>query len=553
VVVLAALLVLVGDPARAQATTRYVATTGTDFGFCNSPNSPCRTVQYAVDAASDEDLIKIATGVYTDVQGRPVPTAYPDPPTSGMITQVVYISKTVIIRGGYATPAFTDPPDPESNPTTLDAQGQGRVLFVWGNISPTIEALGITGGNSLAQTNFPSFDCGGGVYVISATIAFNANQVFGNMAGNGGGLCLWRSHATLRKNTVQGNSLQNPVHGRGGGLLLTDCDATINGNTITANTANVSSGGGLYLSSSTATLSGNTITTNTAGHDGGGLSLEWSEATLSGNTFSGNTAGWDGGGLDLIDSDATLIGNTISGNISPSGGGLHSEDSDATLNSNTVVSNTAHHGGGGLLLSRTNATLSNNAVGKNTALNASGGGLYLAESNATLINSVIADNQAGDRGSGLYIWASSPRLLHTTFARNGGGEGSGVYVYGPGTAALTNTILVSHTMGIMVGVLGTATLESTLWRGNTTNWDGAGTISRSNDYTGDPKFGDPDSGDYHLGPGSEALDRGVDAGVNHDIDPQPRPYLAPDLGADEYWPPGVLKHVYLPLVLRNGP
>jgi hypothetical protein len=36
-----------------------------------------------------------------------------------------------------------------------------------------------------------------------------------------------------------------------------------------------------------------------------------------------------------------------------------------------------------------------------------------------------------------------------------------------------------------------------------------------------------------------------------DIDYEPRPYQVPDLGADEYWPPGALKQAYLPIVLRN--
>jgi uncharacterized repeat protein (TIGR01451 family) len=45
---------------------------------------------------------------------------------------------------------------------------------------------------------------------------------------------------------------------------------------------------------------------------------------------------------------------------------------------------------------------------------------------------------------------------------------------------------------------------------------------------------DPDNGDYHIGPGSAAIDAGVDAGVTTDIDGQARPSgLGPDLGADE--------------------
>ena len=89
------------------------------------PHCDHAVIQDAVDAANDGDVIKVATDVYTDVHSRPSPPGYAGP---AVITQVVYISKTVTLRGGYTAPGFADPPDPEANPTTLDAQGQGRVL-----------------------------------------------------------------------------------------------------------------------------------------------------------------------------------------------------------------------------------------------------------------------------------------------------------------------------------------------------------------------------------------------------------------------------------------
>jgi pectin methylesterase-like acyl-CoA thioesterase len=49
------------------------------------------SVQAAVDAASAGDVIKVATGTYTDVSTR------------AGVTQVVYIDKGVTIRGGYTT------------------------------------------------------------------------------------------------------------------------------------------------------------------------------------------------------------------------------------------------------------------------------------------------------------------------------------------------------------------------------------------------------------------------------------------------------------------
>jgi len=179
-----------------------------------------------------------------------------------------------------------------------------------------------------------------------------------------------------------------------------------------------------------------------------------------------------------------------------------------------------------------------------------GGGLFLAFSMATLTDTVVADNQVGASGSGLYIVASSSRLVHTTIARNSGGDGTGVYAAtDAGVSAnvtLTNTILVSHTLGITVTAGSTATLESTLWHGNGTDRGGVGTINHSNDYTGDPLFA---TDGYHLLAGSEAIDKGVDAGVTTDIDGDPRD-SAPDLGADERV--GIGTDVYLPILLKNA-
>ena len=415
------------DVAQAQSGTgiiRVDIATGVDAPGCGSVVTPCQTVQYGVDQALQGEEIRVAAGNYTDIHNRPVPAGYPNQPASGLIIQVVYISKTVTIRGGYTT-ADWNTSDPEANHTTLDAQGQGRVLVIAGTISPMVEGLRITDGDAAGLGGLLGNDAGGGVYVISATATVRSNQVFNN-------------------------------------------DALI--------------GGGLYLHYSDATLTGNTVTSNTA-VAGGGLELWYSDAMLTGNTVVSNTA-YQGGGLSLWSSNATLSGNT-------------------------VVSNTA---------------------------GTWGGGLYLYGGDAMLINNVVADNQANTAGSGLYIeWFSSPRLLHTTIARNSGGDGSGVHVTFGSTVALTNTILVSHTVGITVTAGSTATLESTLWHANGT--DSSGNVIRTNDYTGDPAFA---ADGYHIGVGSAALDEGINAGVTTDIDGDPRP-LGPgyDLGADEWEPPSV--------------
>jgi hypothetical protein len=503
---MAGLLWLAGQaaPVLADPGTRYVAVSGEDTTDCNDPAHPCRTVQFAVDAAGAGDVIKVAAGVYTGVNDR------------GGLAQVLYISETVTVRGGYTTTdEYAGPPDSETNRTTLDAEGQGRGVYITGEISPTLEGLRVTGGDATGLgSGLSGYDAGGGVYVVSATATISGCVVVSNTASTagesyGGGLNLVHSKATLQDNTVVSN---------------------------TASTADYGWGGGLYLDYSVATLVGNTLQGNTASTAGtgygGGLYLDRSEATLQGNSVQGNTgsaAGLGaGGGLYLSRSAATLQGNTVVGNIASTAstgymGGLFLEDSEATLRGNTVVRNTA--------------TLSATAAGL-------GGGLGLWGSPSfTLTNNLVAGNQANTEGGGLWIGGASSepvsgRLLHTTLADNSGGAGGGqgVFVGEETTLAFTNTLVAGHSgVGINVSAGSTVILEATLWHGNGARTGGGGSVViGAIDLQGDPAFVDPAAWDYHLGPGSAAIDAGVNAGVDDDIDGDSRPQGAGyDIGADE--------------------
>jgi parallel beta-helix repeat protein len=485
-------------------------------------------VQRAVDAAIDGDTVKVA-GYCPNVQAR------------AGVNQSVYISKTLSLRGGYTTTNWTTS-DPTANPTTLDAQGQGRVLYITGDISPTVEGLRITGGDATGLGGVPSgADAGGGVYVYTATATISNCTIYSNTAstadyGVGGGLLLESSDATLSGNTVQSNTASTADEGYGGGLYLYDSDATLSGNTVQNNTASTASsgyGGGLHLDYSDATLSGNTVQNNTASTAaasngyGGGLYLSHSEATLSGNTVVSNTASTAssgyGGGLNLYESGATLSGNTVQNNTASTassgyGGGLRLDYSAATLNSNTVVSNTA--------------TLSDTATGQ-------GGGLWAVRSNPlTLTNNLVADNHANTEGSGLWFDGDSGietagRLLHTTIAQNHS-SGQGVYVGDYTTLAFTNTILAGHSVGITVTAGGTANLEATLWHDNGADTGGEGVVFSSTNVYGVPAFVNPAAWDYHLTSASAAINSGVDASVTTDFEDDARPGGGGfDLGYDE--------------------
>ena len=485
----------------ASAAIRYVdGAAGQDDGNdCTTSTLPCATVQHAVDVAASGDEIRVAMGIYTGVHARVG------------ITQVVYISKSVTLRGGYTATNWTTS-YPITQPTALDAETEGRVLYIGGDISPTVEGLHITGGDAAGLGGSPSGDSGGGVLVVGAAVTMSNNHVFSNTAAFGGGLYFLSSaKVLLTHNTISNNTGE----GLAGGLYVRFCPgAKLIDNTIRDNVADHQGGG--------------------QKHYGGALVQQSDNATLLDNLIIGNRAADQCGGVCFGASpNALLVGNIITGNSGGSPGFPRT-------------------GGGLQFVDSTGARLDGNTVTHNSAIGV-GAGLYLERSDVTLTNNVIADNQLASfdsfegSGSGLYIAGSSPRLLHTTIARNGGGDGSGVYItdiFGRSSdVIMTNTILVSHTVGITVTAGNTVTLNGVLWYSNTRNYGGPGTVAVTHEVTGNPAFA---ADGYHLTSVSAAIDKGVNAGVDDDIDGHARPQGGGyDLGADE------LLTLYLPLVLRN--
>jgi uncharacterized repeat protein (TIGR01451 family) len=441
--------------------TYYVA----PGGSCGTGIIPCyASVQDAVDAAdASGDVIKVAAGTYTGTNNY------------GGLTQSVYLSKTVTIRGGYTTTNWAVA-YPVTQTTTLHAQSLGRVLYITGDISPTVEGFRITGGNAAGLGGAMGWDGGGGVYVNLATATIRDNRVFSNTADWGGGLYLLRSDAKIVGNTVMSNSTRIA----GGGLFLEYSPAEVSDNAVLSNTASAASG--IYsLLSDNATLSGNTISYN----DSWGASAVYvngSDITLTGNDISYNPCG----GLNIFVSKVTVSGNTIVGNAH---GGLNLTESDATVVNNLVADN----GEVGIGIARASVHLLHNTVARN------GKGSY---SGVSVFDEV-----------GIY---STAYLSNTILV----GHTTGVQVSPGNTATLE------------------ATLWGTDAWSNGNDWGGGGTIITGTpalNYWGDPAFVDPDNGNYHISASSVARDAGIDAGLAEDADGDPRPMgHGYDLGADEF-------------------
>jgi uncharacterized repeat protein (TIGR01451 family) len=493
-----------------------------------------------VDAASDGDTIKVAQGVYT---------------APGF--QVVYLTKALTVTGGYTLTDWIDN-HPIAQPTIIDAENvsRRRGMYIDGTDVPAIMLDGLTIQHGRAAEDNSA---GGGIYIVSGTVVVQSSRIISNSAeGFGGGLYIGGGNLVLENNLFQGNGAGD----NGGGTYIgATTHVTISGNTFEANegsgvfvagygtdssVVNIHEnvflansgglGGGLYLHGCKGTVQLNIFQKNHAAGSGGGLFILSGESlTVHGNTVVDNHAHYGGGGIFVASGTPTLSHNSIQGNYAEAGGGIcvytYGAYTYADLIGNNIFSNTAIYGGGisvGLPTKQDSVivTLRGNVVSGNEA-SALGGGLYISEWEGHEViaeNDIFAANLAP--WEAVYMSEGTLTARHWTLVNNG----KYALTTGSGTAILHNTIVASHSVGGFAGA-GITADHTLFFNSGTPCTNGA---ACTNNLFGAPRFVNPVDGDYHIGPGSAAIDAGVDAGVTEDIDGEPRP-MGPgyDIGADE--------------------
>lgn len=488
-------------------TIRYVSPTGSNSVDCSNILTPCDSPQYAVSQSNDGDEIWVATGNYTGVSLRPAPPNYPGP---AIITQTLYLVRDVTVRGGYS-PDFSAW-NPITYPTALNPQGQGRALFIAGDVSPIVEGFWLVNGNATGLGGHFLFDrdAGGGFYVITATATLSNLQIISNTTPTslapGGGGYFYHSPSTLQNSLVQSNTANH----QGGGIAMFSSNVLLQGNQIQRNSSN--SGAGVYAYQSSFTLNGNTLQENIGFSSGAGLAIENTDSLPQQPILHNNL----------------IISNSLDLSYS-FGGGIYLFFSDPAMSSNRIQNNSARFGGGA----------------------------YLYLSSPTSTNDLFLQNQAVGIAGAVALNGSQARFLHPTISANNGGDGSGIYLvensdFGStiySTAVFTNAILVSHTIAITASSHNTATLNGVLWFNNGNDTAGTGSFGVNSAVSGNPAFA-PDG--CHLTADSAAINQGIANTVITDIDGDLRPFdTFFDLGADEYIaPPPVEYHLFLPVVIR---
>ncbi|MCA9935881.1 MAG: right-handed parallel beta-helix repeat-containing protein, partial [Anaerolineales bacterium] len=240
--------------------------------------STAAVLQDAVNAASPGNTLKLA-GDCTGVQ------------STGGGTQTLYIDKSLYLQGGYVAPDLTTAnwlgaADAASYPTTLDAQGLGRVVYVTGTaVQVTIANVTLTGGRD-SSSECAAYSCGGGLKVdAGADVTLTHSTVRDNTAYYGGGIF---SYGTLQ--IVHSTIAHNVAESWDGGIYSSG-SLTIENSTISGNTATSGNAGGL-ASVGTLTMRNSTIFGNTAAGDTGGFRQQSNAASVY-NTIIANNSGLD--------------------------------------------------------------------------------------------------------------------------------------------------------------------------------------------------------------------------------------------------------------------
>lgn len=194
--------------------------------------------------------------------------------------------------------------DPEIYPTILDGEEARRVVYIAGDIAPTLDGFIITRGNA----NDAAYDArrGSGNRVIS-------NTVHGEGWSDGsGGLYLSESTATVQSNLIQGNTTDRAS----GGIDIASCDTPrILDNETRLNTAALI-GSGIYARCmSMPRVERNLIVDNAAVFYGGGAMFNngpW--PTFVVNRVFSNTAETGAGLLLGTSGQFTVTNNVVARN-----------------------------------------------------------------------------------------------------------------------------------------------------------------------------------------------------------------------------------------------
>ena len=178
-----------------------------DDGTTVFMSGDANAVQQAVQTAVSGATVKVA-GTCVGVQ------------SNGGLSQTLYISQSVTVQGGYTHTNWLVS-EPVTYPTKLDAQENGRVIYVESG-AVVLDSLNITGGYT--------DDEGGGIYQAQGNLAIVRSNVMGNTAVSAAGGVKSLGNLAVDSSTIahnNGSGLNVDSNGQAIPLDVTVINSTI--------------------------------------------------------------------------------------------------------------------------------------------------------------------------------------------------------------------------------------------------------------------------------------------------------------------------------------
>jgi len=267
------------------------------------------TIQAAINAANDGDIITLASGTYTGEGNR----------------DIDFKGKRITVRSANG---------PES--CIIDCQGHGRGFYFHNSedANSVLQGFTITNGDPHQTGDGGAISCESSSPTISNCI------LSANGADEGGGIYTSDSRSVLDQLIITDNNAYS-----GGGMCNVRSNLTITRCLISNNAANY--GGGIRNYESSPTIADCVIATNTANDTGGGLFLKRSSSIIR-NSKIDNNSGGRAAGIYNYESTPLVVNCTLTGNRADSrpGGAVHCFRSAPRLNNCTIVQNSADEGTG---------------------------------------------------------------------------------------------------------------------------------------------------------------------------------------------------------------
>ena len=369
------------------------------------------TLQAAVNAAADGDIIEVDAGTYAE---------------SVRVDKDLTITTSagaVIAPPSGKNGFFLDGAEVSLSGFTIEGANKSAIKIDGGEV--TLDDLTIDGGGDSAID-------GGGVWISDATVWIVDLTVEDTVGRKGGALYIVEgSVVDLDSVTLEGCSAS-----WGGGVRVED--STLTGDDVTIEDASATyNGGAWFIDGSTVSLSSVTVSTPSTGADGGGfyvdghssVSIDGGEVTDALSTKY-STDGEGAGARIEGGSSVSFIDFTFQDGLAYRGGAI-SVDSGATVSLDTVTldGNDATRSGGALDLASSGVsatcstcTFSDNSAKEGGAVNVESGASYDDDSGEYSGN--IAQT-----GGAVYLQAEGS-FLNSSFDGNEATTGPGGAIYG---------------------------------------------------------------------------------------------------------------------------